>query len=107
MGNPTKKGTVAEARKYYNENFIKPLISSKKYQDLLEKMGNVQLLDGQGNITDEAQQVIGEQTPQMAAALTTFGLSTLYQEATNSAMEAVDKKLQAEEGSGLYEGKYK
>ena len=105
--NPTQKGTVGEARKYYNENFIKPLVSSKKYQDLLEKMGNVQLLDGQGNITDEAQQVIGEQTPQMAAALTTFGLSTLYQEATNSAIEAVDKKLQTEEGSGLYEGKYK
>jgi len=105
--NPTQKGTVAEARKYYNENFIKPLISSKKYQDLLEKMGNVQLLDGQGNITDEAQQVIGEQTPQMAAALTTFGLSTLYQEATNSAIEAVDKKLLEAEGTGLYEGKYK
>ena len=104
---PSTKGTVAEAKKYHLDKFIKPLVSTKKYQDLIGKMGNVQLLDGQGNITDEAFEVIGEQAPQMVAALTTFGLSTMYQEATNSAMEAVDRKLLEEEGSGLYEGKYK
>ena len=103
--NPSKTGTVAEARKYYNDKFIKPFVSSKKYQDLLGLMGSVQILDGEGNFTDEAQQVVGEQLMQMPAAMMSLGGSTLYQESTNAALEIIDTKLREGEGI-LYDGKY-
>ncbi len=89
---PPTKGTVAEARKYYNEKFIEPLIASKKYQQLISSLGNVEILDGKGNITDEAQQIAGEQLPQVLGAMF-FGIPTLYQEAAGSAMEIINQGI--------------
>ena len=89
---PPMKGTVAEARKYYNEKFIEPLVASKKYQQLISSLGNVEILDGKGNITDEAQQIAGEQLPQVLGAMF-FGIPTLYQEAAGSAMEIINQGI--------------
>ena len=89
---PPVKGTVAEARKYYNEKFIEPLVASKKYQQLISSLGNVEILDGKGNITDEAQQIAGEQLPQVLGAMF-FGIPTLYQEAAGSAMEIINQGI--------------
>ena len=89
---PPMKGTVAEARKYYNEKFIEPLVASKKYQQLISSLGNVEILDGKGNFTDKAQQIAGEQLPQVLGAMF-FGIPTLYQEATTgSAMEIINSR---------------
>lgn len=89
---PPMKGTVAEARRYYNEKFIEPLVASKKYQQLISSLGNVEILDGKGNITDEAQQIAGEQLPQVLGAMF-FGIPTLYQEAAGSAMEIINQGI--------------
>lgn len=90
---PPTKMTVAEAKELANKNFIEPLIASEKYQSLLNQLGNVKLLDGEGNFTDEAQQVMGEQLPQMAAAMSTFGLSTTFQAAVDSSKQIINKAV--------------
>ena len=94
--NPTKKGTVLEARKYYNEKFIEPLVASEKYQKLISSLGNVEILDGKGNFTDKAQQVAGEQLPQVLGAL--FMAPIVYQETTTAAMEIINRGVKKEVG---------
>jgi hypothetical protein len=93
---PPMKGTVAEARRYYNEKFIEPLIASEKYQELINSLGNVEILDGKGNFTDKAQQIAGEQLPQVLGAL--FMTPALYQETTTGAMEIINSGVKREVG---------
>ena len=87
---PSKKGTVAEANKYYAEKLLTPLIQTQEYQETLKRFKSPEVLDGL--TLDEYKQMIGEQGVQMLAAAGTFGLSTYYQETSNILIEAARKK---------------
>ena len=99
-GNPKQKGTVKQAREFYDKKLLENLQSTEEYQERINELGSVTILDGKGNILNEAREVIAEQLPQFL----TLGLTTDKQESGAVLNQILDKKVM--EATGLSEQEF-